>query len=93
MVVGPVGETAARPACSVEAVAPVYHRAMSTPSSDHRCLACGRNHTLTPLIQLEYLNQAYWICPQHLPMLIHDPGSLIGRLPGAERLQPAEHKD
>jgi hypothetical protein len=66
---------------------------MSELSAPHRCLACGRDHTATPLIPLEYLGQAYWICPQHLPMLIHDPGSLVGRLPGAERLQPADHHD
>jgi hypothetical protein len=66
---------------------------MPTASPDHRCLACGRDQAATPLIQLEYLDKAYWICPQHLPMLIHDPGSLIGRLPGAERLQPADHHD
>lgn len=57
------------------------------------CLACGRGDAETPLIQLAYRGAAIWICPQHLPVLIHDPASLIGRLPGAENLSPADHKD
>jgi hypothetical protein len=64
----------------------------STPG-DPLCLACQRGSEATPLIRLEYLGKAYWICPQHLPILIHDPARLIGALPGAERLEPAEHHD
>jgi hypothetical protein len=60
---------------------------------EKRCLACGTDSQRVPLIRLEYLEQAYWICPQHLPVLIHDPGRLVGSLPGAERLQPSEHHD
>ena len=66
---------------------------MSTTSGDARCLACQRGSHATPLIRLEYLDRPYWICPQHLPILIHDPSRLIGTLPGAERLAPAEHHD
>jgi hypothetical protein len=66
---------------------------MQTPESQHQCLACKRTSVETPLIRLEYLQAAYWICPQHLPVLIHDPARLIGALPGAERLSPAEHHD
>jgi hypothetical protein len=57
------------------------------------CLACGRGADLTPLIQLEYRGSALWICPQHLPVLIHDPAQLIGKLEGAETLRPADHHD
>jgi hypothetical protein len=35
----------------------------------------------------------YHICPQHLPVLIHNPQMLVGKLPGAEGLTPAEHHD
>jgi hypothetical protein len=66
---------------------------MTTPNQDARCLACGRTRHETPLLALEYLEGTYWICPQHLPVLIHDPGRLVGSLPGAERLAPAEHHD
>lgn len=57
------------------------------------CLACGRDASVTPLLSLAYRGSTLWICPQHLPVLIHDPAQLIGRLPGAENLKAAEHHD
>ena len=57
------------------------------------CLACGRDDGQTPLITLDYRGEQRWICPQHLPILIHDPARLIGTLPGAENLEPAEGHD
>ena len=57
----------------------------------NRCLACERDSDVTPLIPLEYRGERLWICPQHLPLLIHDPGRLVGRLAGAEHLRPADH--
>ena len=57
------------------------------------CLLCERTSQVTPLITLEYQGAQLKICPQHLPVLIHDPASLIGILPGAETLQPSSHKD
>ena len=57
------------------------------------CLACGRTPDVTPLIALNYRGGTYWICPQHLPVLIHDPARLVGQLPGAEELRPADHHD
>lgn len=66
---------------------------MSDTQSPKRCLACGADNQQTPLISLDYLDRAFWICPQHLPVLIHDPTRLTGMLPGAERLRPADHHD
>ncbi len=57
------------------------------------CLACDRNSNETPLIPLDYQGSRLWICPQHLPILIHRPEELVGKLPGAEELRPAEHED
>jgi len=51
------------------------------------CVFCKRNQDDVPLVQLEFKNQSYWICPQHIPVLIHDPAKLSGHLPGAENLQ------
>ncbi len=62
-------------------------------TSQGTCLACQREDHLTPLIPLHYRGTSLWICPQHLPVLIHDPAQLIGRLPGAENLRPADHHD
>lgn len=61
--------------------------------SDYACLACGRISDEIPLISLEYRGSRFWICPQHLPVLIHDPGRLTGLLPGAEDMEPADHHD
>jgi hypothetical protein len=66
---------------------------MSATTDEHKCLACSRTSQEIPLVHLEYLGGRYWICPQHLPQLIHDPARLIGLLPGAERLRPADHHD
>jgi hypothetical protein len=57
------------------------------------CLMCRRDENATPLLVLEYRGGTLRICPEHLPVLIHDPGRLAGILPGAENLRPAEHED
>ena len=62
-------------------------------SPDRRCLACGRSDDETPLVLLAHWGTRTWICPQHLPILIHDPGRLVGILDGAESLEPADHHD
>ena len=58
-----------------------------------RCLACDQDSQATPLLALEYQGRQHWICPQHLPVLIHDPTRLAGKLAGAESMKPAEHRD
>ena len=35
-----------------------------------------------PLIRLTFQDHDLWICPQHLPLLIHEPDKLAGKLPG-----------
>jgi hypothetical protein len=63
-----------------------------SPETD-RCLHCGQDSGSVPLIPFHYRGRGYAICSQHLPVLIHDPVRLVGQLPGAESLTPAEHKD
>jgi hypothetical protein len=55
------------------------------------CLACQATQDQVPLIQLLFQEKAYYICPEHFPLLIHSPQKLIGKLPGAENLKPHEH--
>lgn len=57
------------------------------------CLVCEQTQEQIPLITLAYHNREYWICPQHLPMLIHQPQMLEGKLPGAAGMKSADHKD
>jgi hypothetical protein len=63
------------------------------PHPKKACLFCGRDEHETPLVVLDFRGTQTWICPQHLPILIHDPTQLAGVLPGAEGLSPAEHHD
>jgi len=57
------------------------------------CVACERTQEEIPLITLQFQNKTFYICPQHLPVLIHNPQMLAGKLPGAEGMQAAEHHD
>ena len=61
--------------------------------SQQQCIACDRTQEQIPLITITYQNKTFYICPQHLPVLIHNPQMLTGKLPGAEGMQPAEHRD
>lgn len=63
------------------------------PESKGGCLVCKRTSTEVPLISFQYQESDLWICPQHLPVLIHDPTKLAGLLPGAENMKPADHND
>jgi len=57
------------------------------------CVACQRSQEEIPLIAILFQNNTYHICPQHLPILIHNPKMLVGKLPGVEGLNPADHHD
>ncbi len=57
------------------------------------CISCHRKSQEVPLISLNYRGSAFWICPQHFPVLIHRPQDLVGLVPGAEKFQPAEIED
>ncbi len=57
------------------------------------CVMCGRGSDAVPLLRLEYRGGTFRICPQHLPVLIHDPGQLAGRLEGAETMTPSDVHD
>lgn len=62
-------------------------------TKQERCIACQRGADQTPLLQFDFRGGTFRICAQHLPLLIHDPAKLVGRLPGAETLAPAGHHE
>jgi len=66
---------------------------MNEKKDNQKCLACNRDSSVTPLLPVEYRGERIWICPQHLPVLIHNPTELTGKLAGAEDLKPADHHD
>jgi hypothetical protein len=53
-----------------------------------RCIHCDRSSDEAPLLALRFAGGEYWICSQHLPILIHKPSQLADKLPGADRLSP-----
>ena len=55
------------------------------------CLVCKQTKEEIPLLQLVYGEEQFYICPSHLPMLIHQPHRLVGVLPGADKLVAHEH--
>jgi hypothetical protein len=62
-------------------------------NDNQQCLACEQTQEQVPLITIVFQNHTFYICPQHLPVLIHNPQLLAGKLPGAEGMSPAEHQD
>ena len=58
-----------------------------------QCLSCNRTEAEVPLVTLAYREESLFICPQCLPMLIHEPQKLVGKLEGAARISPVGHKD
>ncbi len=55
------------------------------------CVNCARTVEEVPLLSLVHRAGTAYICPQCLPVLIHQPQELINKLPGTESLQPHEH--
>jgi len=55
------------------------------------CIHCGRDDNQVPLIVFYYQGQEHHICTEHLPVLIHKPAELTGKLPDMDKLNPVNH--
>jgi hypothetical protein len=56
------------------------------------CIFCNHTDQDSPLLSFQYQNEQYWICPEHLPILIHHPEQLADKFPGfRSKFLPAEH--
>jgi hypothetical protein len=55
------------------------------------CLNCNASEEEMPLVNLIYSGKPAYICSKCLPVLIHQPQKLIGKLDGAENISPANH--
>ena len=66
---------------------------MNKETSVKNCLSCNRSENEIPLVTLTYSSKPAYICSHCLPLLIHHPEQLIGKLKGAENIPPAEHND
>jgi len=47
-----------------------------------QCFYCEQTSAEMPLIRLIFQGKELYICPQHLPLLIHEPDKLADKLPG-----------
>ena len=65
---------------------------MDRPIDTEACLSCDRNESEAPLLDLRFRGDEVYICSQCLPVLIHNPGKLEGRLKGAEEIGPSPHR-
>ncbi|KGL63503.1 hypothetical protein PHEL85_0539 [Polaribacter sp. Hel1_85] len=50
-------------------------------------MVCKKSSTETPVTKFYYQESEFYICPQHIPVLIHKPHELEGLLDGADKLQ------
>lgn len=66
---------------------------MNKETTTQHCLSCSRSENEIPLVTLTYSSKPAFICSYCLPLLIHHPEKLIGRLEGADKIPPAEHND
>lgn len=66
---------------------------MNDNKSLKNCLNCNRSENEIPLVTLSYSGKPTFICSHCLPMLIHHPETLIGKIEGAENIPPADHHD
>ena len=53
------------------------------------CIVCKKNSEEIPVTKFYYQKSHFYICPQHIPILIHNPQELVGLLPGADTLKGA----
>lgn len=56
-------------------------------SKKKECLVCKATSDTIPVTKFYYQDSKFYICPQHMPVIIHNPKELIGLLPGAENLK------
>jgi hypothetical protein len=52
-----------------------------------KCLVCEKTAEESPLFVLEYKQEELRICPAHVPLLIHQPQKLVGKIDNADQLQ------
>jgi hypothetical protein len=56
-------------------------------SAEKTCLVCKKSSQETPVTKFYHKDTEFYICPQHIPILIHNPQELVGLLEGADKLQ------
>jgi len=55
------------------------------------CVNCAKTEAEVPILRLRFQGQDVALCSSCLPILLHRPEKLAGRLKGAEGIPPASH--
>ena len=56
-------------------------------SEKKECLVCKKPSDEIPVTRFYYMDNSFYICPQHMPVIIHNPQELIGLLEGADKFE------
>jgi hypothetical protein len=57
----------------------------------NQCINCERTEEEMPLLNFDFKGEKVYICSGCMPVLLHSPAKLAGKLPGAEKIEPAKH--
>ena len=55
------------------------------------CINCSKSDADVPILRLKYQGEDVSLCSSCLPILLHSPAKLAGRLKGAEQIPHASH--
>lgn len=56
--------------------------------SEKSCIVCKKTSEEIPVTEWYYKDNTFFICPKHMPTLIHNPHELVNHLPGADGFEP-----
>jgi hypothetical protein len=57
----------------------------------YTCVSCGRSEAEVPVLRWQFQGEQFTLCSSCLPILLHRPETLVGRLRGAEAIRPVQH--
>lgn len=56
-------------------------------SAQKECLVCKKTSEEIPVTKFYYKESEFYICPQHMPTIIHKPQELVGLIDGADTFE------
>ncbi|EAR01651.1 hypothetical protein [Maribacter sp. HTCC2170] len=56
-------------------------------STSKECLVCKKSANEIPVTKFYHKETEFYICPQHMPVIIHNPQQLVGLLEGADEME------
>ena len=66
-----------------------FAKKLKIMNDEKNCLVCQRGQSEMPVTKFYHKDASFYICAQHIPILIHDPQKLVGLLPDADKMEGA----